>query len=463
MKKDTITMVRKYVCALLAAIMIISLCACGGGNSSSRTTEEETTKAATTTAEPETTKAETTTEKETTTVTTTEEQTTTEAATKEETTTAKETEPETEPEDEPETEPVTTQKTAKTNDNGGLSDDWTDFKFALEGKVYKLPFLYSILEEDGWKTKDADETLKPNSYTIVTMENDGKKISAAVLNLDVNVLKISDCYIFRVAMNESYIKTGAELVFPGGIMYGASVDEIVGMYGDPTDIYESTTTNSYTYKADSYATLKVRFNIETDQAIDIALENAYPDEPVVSKGSASAGEVPEVVSRYKAPEALGDDYTTFNVRYAGDLYTLPAPVSAFVENGWKIMDNTVTVPARSTKVGFSITKNNQNYRAIIRNYSDTVQPAENTFIVKVSSSDYGPKVDIELPGGITMDSKRDDIIAAYGEPDKTDDSASHDYYTYGSYSESLSFTIEKETDRIITIELDYTPRNLAYE
>ena len=46
------------------------------------------------------------------------------------------------------------------------------------------------------------------------------------------------------------------------------------------------------------------------------------------KGSVSA-EVPDIVANYKAPTALGGDYMEPAVEFMGDLYSLPAPVSAF--------------------------------------------------------------------------------------------------------------------------------------
>ena len=455
----------KHICLVMALLMMFAMSACGGNSQSQQTTPAETaaaTTAATTTAtttEATSTAATTTTEAATTEATTT--TTTTAAPTTEATTTEAATETTTEENTTEQTSEAETTAAAVTAGPGGLPGELYSFQAELNGVVYQLPMLYEVLEADGWIGRgDFTDTLNPNTLTNVSLEKDGIRMSAGLVNLDVNVLEFNECYIFRFSTDQVDAQKGLSLILPGGITIGSTLEDVVGAYGDPTRTNESTDSVTYNYEQKSYASAQIRFETENNTVTSIRIENAHPTGPVVSKAPQGAGEIPDAVMNYKAPTELGDDYSAFIVRFMGDLYKIPAPVSAFVENGWSIVDTDVSIPARSYQVGYTISRNNQNFRTNLRNYSDTIQPSEYTFVTKIKSSEFGPDVPIELPGGITRDSTADDLIAAYGEPDDVSDSADFDYFTYGSYGAKIDFSIRKETGKIVTIEFDYDPKTL---
>lgn len=52
----------------------------------------------------------------------------------------------------------------------------------------------------------------------------------------------------------------------------------------------------------------------------------------------SVTEVPEIRTNYQTPAALGSDFMDPEVEFMGNLYRLPAPVSAFLDNGWEMKD-----------------------------------------------------------------------------------------------------------------------------
>jgi hypothetical protein len=264
-------------------------------------------------------------------------------------------------------------------------------------------------------------------------------------------------------VDEYDAKKGVELIFPGGIAIGtSSMDDVQKAYGDPSDTYESDTSTRWTYTQQTYASAQVSFDNETKKVSGMYMENIFMDEPAQGSSSASTGEVPDSVKNYKAPQDLGTDPKSFNVKYAGDLYTLPAPVRAFTDNGWTVIDKGVMIPARSYDVAYQISKNNQTLRAQIYNYSDTEQPAENCFVTKISCSTLGPNLTLELPGGITMDSSYQDIKKVFGEPDDTSDSSMFQFYEYGNSRERFSFSFSKETNKISNVEITHELKELGY-
>ena len=44
------------------------------------------------------------------------------------------------------------------------------------------------------------------------------------------------------------------------------------------------------------------------------------------------------MTNYQTPAALGSDFMDPEVEFMGNLYRLPAPVSAFLDNGWEMKD-----------------------------------------------------------------------------------------------------------------------------
>ena len=433
----------KMLSLLLALLLIVSLCSCGGSGQGGTT---EPAKVAETTKEPA---AETTTTEKAT-ETTTKPTTATEPATAAPPETATD----------PATEPA---KASPPVVSGSLSDDLYSFETQINGVVYKLPTPFANFEANGWAAKsDLDETLKPSSYTGETIRDGDQPIYASILNLDVNVLPIKDCYVFRVKLDEFDVKKGTQMVLPGGITHGTPMDDVIAAYGDPSDTYEGDTRIALTYRQQSYAKAEIVIDPETKLVKSLQIENGYAPDDFVAGTPAGAGETPDEVSKYKAPSDLGQDYKSFNIKFADDMYTLPAPVSSFIENGWTVIDSGVTVPARSSSISFAMSKNNQTLKAALYNYSDSLQPAENCFVTTIKSSEFGPKLPLELPGGVSMESSYDDIVKAYGEPDKVDDSTTFNFYTYGKTSEQISFSIKKETGEISTIEVSHRPKELGY-
>ena len=362
-----------------------------------------------------------------------------------------------------EPEPEVTEQAPAPTPSGNLPDDLFSFQLELDGVIYQLPAPYSEFETNGWVGKeDLSTELDPDHITTsISLKNGEHEIYARFLNAGTDVLKLSECYVYIINLDSFDVDKGASLIFPSGITIGTKMDDVKSAYGDPSETYEGDYSINWTYKLKTYASAEIKFDPATKTVSDLKMENAFPAEgSEPAKGSGATGETPEQVKNYKAPKELGDKLLSFNVKYAGDLYKLPAPVSVFVENGWKLVDSNVTVAAKSTEVGFEMTKNNQTLRAYIRNYSKSGQPAENCFVTMIKSSEFDPDLPLALPGGITRDSTYDQMIKALGQPDDTDQTSTFKYYTYGEYGKSVTIIFNDETKKISTIEVENSPKEL---
>ena len=341
-----------------------------------------------------------------------------------------------------------------------LSDDIYSFTLSLNGVVYELPAPYSMFRENGWIAEGLDGmTLEPNQKTFQTkLKNGRNEIYAAFVNTESAVKPFEQCDVGLVSLDSYFAEKGAALVFPKGITLDSTFDEIIAAYGLATESYESEYAKTLTYSNGSYASIKISFDLETDIADELEMEN------LVKKSFGSpeyAGGPPEDVPSYRAPDGLGDKWDSFIVLYADNYYSVPAPISAFLENGWVLeTDPNFMVSGKSPLVGVELRLGNQTLRTSIRNYSGTEQPIKYCYVTTIESSMYKANVPIQLPKGITEDSTLEELFAAYGEPDKSDESDTFCYYTYGMGLEKIEFVYDNEIGRIITITVDNDLRNL---
>lgn len=114
------------------------------------------------------------------------------------------------------------------------------------------------------------------------------------------------------------------------------------------------------------------------------------------KGSVST-DVPDIVRNYKAPTALGGDFMEPDVEFMGDFYRLPAPVSAFLSNGW-------------------VMKENQTVRFSVYNLTENATAIENCFVTELSFGSYDPEIlALKLSENITLGADKNELITKASE------------------------------------------------
>lgn len=367
-------------------------------------------------------------------------------------------------ETESEEESITESKTAPIA-AADLSDDIYSYQVAYNGVVMEFPMWYSDFAAMGWEMDDDDvDTLEPYQYTFSTrfIDADGNKIYARLANMRHDVLPYTDCLVVGFSVDEYDLdKTGATISIPGGLAYNvATRAEAEALYGTPSFVYEGDMYDKLSYEEDTYNEYHIYFDkekgtLEKVELLNIKELEGGPEEAEVSS------EVPEVVTKYQAPKELGDEPLSFNVDYAGDLYTLPAPVSVFLENGWEIIENdtTQTVAGRSTG-WISIRKDNQKMRSMVKNYADKKTTIENCFIISVKAgTQYAPIVDLKLPGGFYVGmptAEFEKLIANYKNVEVVDND-SYTYYCIGEILERIEFNVDE--NEVYEIEVENEPKN----
>ena len=320
-----------------------------------------------------------------------------------------------------------------------MSDDLNDFTFKLEGVVYKLPCKYEDLTKNGWTISstgyNSESKIAGNSYDSFYMSKDGRKIMVYSYNMSGNVKSIKDCE----AYNE------VDFVIAKNITVKSSVEEIKTAFGVPGYSNSGSDYESMTYYAQKDSSYNsVKFYISNDgKYSSIEMKNFIETE---DDKTTTSTERPSYLDEYKAPTAMGKDLKSAVVKIEGDLYQLPAPVSEFIDNGWKIAQQSGDVVAGGTD-SIRVEKNGKKLDLYIVNYAEYQTTVENCAVYKVYADDYNnASVLIGSDAkSITVGTAKEEVDAAVSED--------FDYYE-GTYSHSYSYSEYKDRDFSVSINVD---------
>ena len=207
-------------------------------------------------------------------------------------------------------------------------------------------------------------------------------------------------------------------------------------------------------------------------------------EQIESDKTEVGNETTEKELSYKAPTELGDDLLSFTIKLEGDLYKLPAPMSAFLDNGFTITDPppsyltstliykylpgmTGTRP-RGLFLSLSqsyiyLKKGNITYAVDAFNYSDKPLVIEKCFVTGIQDpSDHKETADFVLPGDITFGTSENILLDKFGnilEKIKYSGDGLGYRYTNDRMGQQIDILLDFNTKLVNSIEI----RNPEYE
>ena len=314
------------------------------------------------------------------------------------------------------TETAAQEDSADSESTGELGDDIYSFSMEFDGQTLKFPMTYQEFTDMGWElssSEDPDTKVSTNSYGMLTFNKGASSVYADVINLGINEVGLEDCLIGGISVDGSYDVdlTAVSVKLPGDIELGkATLDDIKAAYGEPSDTYEGDLYTKLTYEKDSYQEVELSVFKDDNTLKEVDMRN-FEEPEEYDKGTVS-DEVPDIVTSYETPTALGDDMMDTAVEYMGDLYSLPAPVSAFTANGWEIQDAEDTPYVEGGGIAFiDMMKNNQSIHFSVYNETENATALENCFVRELSFATYDPEsIAMKLSGDITLGADKAELI-----------------------------------------------------
>lgn len=351
-----------------------------------------------------------------------------------------------------------------------LSDDPYSFQIQVGEDIFQFPMKYTELTEKGWVYDGDDtETLDAHYVRAINVFDKGK-LSAyfSVFNADINALPYNQCLIGGIDLElRSIEKAGITASLPAGISLGVStLEDIKKAYGTPS--YENTTTSGSTHLDYTLATdqkLSLVVDGDTKMLRKITIENyIIPDEFETSEVST---EVPEIVGKYTAPASMPNDFADFVVYYGDTLYRLPAPVSTFEANGWKVLEDKSDLQVAGRDFGWiTLVKDNQTLKVIANNYSEQATSIRNCF-VKTVLTDERTKIPLTIAKGITIGMSKADLEQALsGISFETEEGSTYICYKIAPGKSTLdAYEIYMHTSDslVYKIKVENSPKFSAFE
>lgn len=358
--------------------------------------------------------------------------------------------------------------------------------FKMDGEVYKLPMNCQDFIARGWVFADpayAGQELAPGDIReYISLKKGNAMIRVTIGNIGEQRGLITNLPVISVSIEQEIIKNSGMIIeLPQGIILSqVKLNDITAVYGDVdrSELSGPSTGTHTVFVYGSAGAAEVLFST-TEQDLNRIKEIQIRDyteldrkrQQLIAAGqdNGAAAPTPEAdipvpeaevpipekaaptpeVAAYKVPTALGTDITSRIIEFGGDLYQLPAPVSAFEKNGW---DLEVTFPSEvdpgeSAHVGLS--RGNQSITLFVTNMGKERTAHSNCFLDSIGTGE----LPFKLPAGIQVGSSREEVLAAI--KDKRYEYEAESYYQTDRYrvfvengNRFIEFDISNVTNKV---------------
>ena len=146
--------------------------------------------------------------------------------------------------------------------NTSLSKDWKDNQIQINGKVLKLPIKLKDLNNLGYTLSKKDPfIINPGkSVTGTSLKNKaGNYITGVYSNLSDKPIDIKDSWLTVVNIPFNNSNKTIDVVFPGNLKFGATIDNVKSVYGNPSKVSGDKGFSKLTYTVSIHKYLELTF------------------------------------------------------------------------------------------------------------------------------------------------------------------------------------------------------------
>ena len=350
----------------------------------------------------------------------------------------------------------------------------TIYQFTLDGVLYTLPCDLSVFVENGWNFQDpqyASELIPGLTIQPCWFEKegeDGTQILLNLLNATGNAMTAGECRVTGIKVDDEIGSSVFETA--GGISLGDKREDVVQAYGETgedgdtwlsyefgSELADTQQPSGFSFFSEGANTDSLTVEMEEGSTVASIEMNYYK---MSEEDATEVSARPDYLNAYSAPDTLSEQMSDFCFELEGSVYTLPAPVSAFLENGWEFSGTSETVAGLNHKFTSMQRADDpdSSLSVEVNNDSENLVALADSYISDITLyKSSAQEIAFSLPGGITMDASVEDLIAAVPQWDDLDGSQllEDGVYYYVGYSRALRYQIwtEDETKGIsITVE-----------
>ena len=301
-----------------------------------------------------------------------------------------------------------------------LSASMTDFQLQIYDDVYKFPMSFDDFMKYGWRL-DATQSfdVKAERMSRVWFKNGELRLCFYVYNPDSVPRTYDACYVNGLTTYIEGTGTDSNIFLPGGYRLGGS-DKTVFFdnCAQVTQRWDNTAGEVFAEcKKGEKSPDKwmIKFN---EQGILDAFELQCYDMP--DDFSKTNVDDSGYTMEYKAPEKLGTDPRDGVFQIGSELYRIPVPLSAFLDNQWemtemagesnfKVSSADETVPEEK-KFSATLTKRRHTLQLAFKNPYNNACVAKNCVLSSFSGIAGGNQFEVVLSGNIKEGMTKEELI-----------------------------------------------------
>lgn len=200
----------------------------------------------------------------------------------------------------------------------------------------------------------------------------------------------------------------------------------------------------------------MKFDLETRTIENIDIANFIDNAAKVENNTSDTA----YLLNYKSPEVLGNNLLVPNVSFMGDIYSLPAPVSAFVENGWEVTESKPIGAGSYDLWGITMTRDGVTATFGVRNFSkyqvDARDAAVDTLMYSTYSEYYRDDLEMILPCNIKIGTPHSELKSILSEYEGFTMNEGNTNYNYIEIVDdiTISIMVSKKTETVYSVLVD---------
>lgn len=346
-----------------------------------------------------------------------------------------------------------------------LSEDLFDYQISINGTIYQLPMKFSDFETQGWTYKNKFNKTVPeelsgeeNFFGFYTLN--GIEAEIRVINFSPKTKPLGECALVSLIFDDyPQHPENTEINFAKGITFNKSgYEDIIAAYGTPTEEEQYEKNISLTYKNDSDSFIHFTVSKEENVLTYVHMYNPNELEPADLTLNLT---IPNSIAAYTPPTSVSEDFSGHSIEFNGNLYTMPCPVSAFLENGLKLETN-IGISSYDTLLpgdkgqGILVSKDEKETFVDLYNFEEYHTLAENCHVT--SFTGYLGEDTMTIPYGINLGTKEEDLLdilmTYYNLAGDVIDQAGDTYYVEDPENDRNEYEITVEDGIVVYITVE---------
>lgn len=365
---------------------------------------------------------------------------------------------------------VVTEKESDDKEEDSLGWDIFSYTISIEGIVFNIPERFGDFLDAGWEVEgNLPLKIAPDSETgTVYLKKGNRRINVRIINItSPDSISPSEASVVYLSIPVGDFKSDGHpnILLPGGITENSKREEVENAYGFPTSEKSTGTYSTVNYENNFGRMVSISFDSRDGSIAEISMTNPRNDGnvQVQRKTQSVSGEIPPEILNYVRPSSVSDDIFSHTLKVKDLIYKIPAPLSVFLEDGWRLINGPKTLKSMQEYTsGIYLMKDNKKVMISLKNYSDFEQNAENTWLTEISPDGYGfggTNIEIEAAGGIkngiTEEELKKKIAGMKHEIYVHNDMA---VYTIGETEYGLTeIIVDREQDSVVSILIKNVP------